>query len=576
MRLVRIAARVAVVLPPLVALSFACSAAGGGDTPAPAKGGAGGVAGASGAAGASGIGGGSGAPPDASLDVGGSGGGGVIPDPTSCAQAATGHTYLGCDFWPTVTDNIVAPIFDFAVVVANPGDTDADVAVTRAGADVAKATVPAGSLTKIYLPWVAELKSLSWIQGQPDNGCPTWVKTSTVSAKGGAYHLTASRPVAVYQFNAIEYAAKAGPAGKDWQTYCSKNTCMGQLKGKCFSYTNDASLLLPSTALTGNYRVAGTSPWTQVDMTDPVNPKEFTYPAYFAVTGTRDNTNVTVKVSSTGSIAAGGGVPATAGGGTATFSLNAGDVMMVVGIKGADFSGTLVTATEPVQVVAGISCTQMPHGLEACDHLEENVLPAETLGKHYFVTVPSGPSGFPDWHVVRLYGNVDGTQLTYPAGNPGLPATIDAGQMVELDHVSQDFEVVGDHELTVASFQHGQGPIGSTRRGDPAMSFMTTVEQYRVKYVFLAPDDYDVSLADIVQPMDAVLQLDGQPVAAQPTAIGSGYGVTRVKLGLGSAGAHVLESDKPVGLQVLGYGDYTSYQYPGGLNLGLIAPPPVK
>jgi hypothetical protein len=29
-----------------------------------------------------------------------------------------------------------------------------------------------------------------------------------------------------------------------------------------------------------------------------------------------------------------------------------------------------------------------------------------------------------------------------------------------------------------------------------------------------------------------------------------------------------------VGIQVVGYGSYTSYQYPGGLNLTLIAPPP--
>ena len=28
--------------------------------------------------------------------------------------------------------------------------------------------------------------------------------------------------------------------------------------------------------------------------------------------------------------------------------------------------------------------------------------------------------------------------------------------------------------------------------------------------------------------------------------------------------------------QGLGYGAYTSYQYPGGLNLGKIAPPPIK
>lgn len=69
---------------------------------------------------------------------------------------------------------------------------------------------------------------------------------------------------------------------------------------------------------------------------------------------------------------------------------------------------------------------------------------------------------------------------------------------------------------------------------------------------------------------------DGAPVAEQPTLIGSGFGVTRIQLGSGNDGAHVLESDKPVGLQVLGYGDYTSYQYPGGLNLGRIAPVPPK
>jgi hypothetical protein len=38
----------------------------------------------------------------------------------------------------------------------------------------------------------------------------------------------------------------------------------------------------------------------------------------------------------------------------------------------------------------------------------------------------------------------------------------------------------------------------------------------------------------------------------------------------------VLTASAPSGIQVLGYGAYTSYQYPGGLNLGRIAPVPVK
>ena len=59
------------------------------------------------------------------------------------------------------------------------------------------------------------------------------------------------------------------------------------------------------------------------------------------------------------------------------------------------------------------------------------------------------------------------------------------------------------------------------------------------------------------------------------TVIGDGYGVTRYGLDA-NAGAHVLLASAPVGLQVMGYGQYTSYQYPGGLNLKQIAPPPPK
>jgi hypothetical protein len=102
----------------------------------------------------------------------------------------------------------------------------------------------------------------------------------------------------------------------------------------------------------------------------------------------------------------------------------------------------------------------------------------------------------------------------------------------------------------------------------------TAVEQFRNKYIFLAPTDYPTSYVDVVQPSDASVQIDGVPAPGSVTAISSGYGIRRAKLGPGQQGAHVLTSDKPVGIQVIGYGSYTSYQYPGGLNLKPIAPPP--
>jgi hypothetical protein len=505
---------------------------------------------------------------------GSSSSGGV--DPVTCEQAAANKTYIGCDFWPTVTDNIVSPIFDFAVAVANTGDQEADVTVVRDGATVGSAKIAPNGLGTIYLPWVYPLRS-------PDTmSCiPSSPLTKTVAAKGGAYHLVASRPVTVYQFNAIEYKGAGGPAGKDWST-CPGSNC-GLLYPGCFSFTNDASLLLPSTAMTGTYRITGNTGWIQPpDPNDPnPAPKDFAGP-YVVVTGTADGTSVTMNLASTAKIVGGGGVPTTQGGGSVTFPINAGDVVEVIGTASSDFSGSLVKATKPVQIITGIACTQSPIGVAACDHLEESVFPAETLGKHYFVAPPTSPLGDVVGHVVRLYGNVDGTQLTYPAGQPsGAPKAINAGETVDLGIVSTSFEVVGDHEFAISTFQLGAElvdpkTIAPLQQGDPAQSMATSVEQFRKKYVFLAPADYNVSFVDVVQQMNTTLTLDGNTVGIKPKAIGSGYGISRILLGAGNGGAHSITGTAPFGIQVMGYGAYTSYQYPGGLNLDAIAPPPPK
>src|SRR5689334_9411171 len=63
--------------------------------------------------------------------TGGSGGGGSMGgDPVTCADATAQKSYVGCDYWPTVTANPVWNEFDFAVVIANTGSMNASVTVT--------------------------------------------------------------------------------------------------------------------------------------------------------------------------------------------------------------------------------------------------------------------------------------------------------------------------------------------------------------------------------------------------------------------------------------------------------------
>jgi hypothetical protein len=387
-----------------------------------------------------------------------------------------------------------------------------------------------------------------------------------------------SRPVVVYQFNPLEFKASGGPPGKDWSA-CVK---AAPLAPECYSYSNDASLLLPSTAMTGAYRVMGAPGFSRTALGNVL-------PSYFLVTATANGTNVSMKLGAKATVVGGGGIPSTPASGSLSVKLDAGDVALVATELGRNFdvSGTLVTADKPVQVISGVACADMPYDVQACDHIEETVFPAETLGKHYVVPRPTGPFGHGVSHIVRFFGNVDGTTLTYKPSlpPPGCPSKLNAGEVVQCGQVGFDFEVSGDHEFGVAVFLLGGeivdpnvDPLGFTQpQGDPSQSFAVTVEQYRKRYVFLAPPDYKTNYVDVIGAPNTKLTLDGEDVSsAFKTVKETEWQLARLKLGAGKDGAHVLEANAPVGIQVLGYGDNTSYHYPGGLNLGQISAAPVK
>ena len=495
--------------------------------------------------------------------------------PDTCAGAANARSYIGCDYWPTVLANNVWDLFDYAVVVANGQDSDAKVTITGPNNVNQTQTVPAGGLKKFYLPWVKSLKGAESDSCGAATGMP-----ASVMAAGGAYHLVSSIPVSVFQFNALEYKGVGGASNKNWGSCPGNSVCadpnspnFGATNG-CFSFSNDASLLLPSSAWTGNYRVTG-----QAGLGNEGNGVG----SYFAVTASRDGTKVTVKLPNLQNTLPGSGITGTSG--ALTFALDAGDVAEIVAPPGTqhDLSGALVQSNQPVQVMAGTPCSVAGDNSNqlTCDHIEESVFPAETLGKHYVVAPPTSPGGKVVGHLVRFYGNADTTNLSYAPSKPaGCPAKVNAGQVFQCDGiVATAFEVTGDHEFSVGSFMlSGQYQDGMSQvsKGDPSQSLPTAVEQYRAKYIFLAPDDYDENWIDIVVPDGASVTVDDAPVTAKPTAIANGFGVVRHKLGPGIDGAHTLAASKPVGLQVMGFGAYTSYHYPGGLDLNQIAPAPVK
>lgn len=443
----------------------------------------------------------------------------------ACAPQNLGISYIGCDYYPTVTPNVVSNTFNFAVVVSNTSNEMAHVTVTRGAMMITEVDVPSQSVEVVPLPWVSSLKGGG---------------NSAVVADG-AYRVRSDQPITLYQYNPLEYKI-----------------------GGSSSFTNDASLLVPVNAWTADYWVA---------IRNTLNG----LPGVYAVVASEDDTEVTVVPSATGKIVkAGGGIAAD---GTGMALLDQGDVLIVLSGAGgggpdiSDLTGTHVTADKPIQVISAHQCTYVPYNITACDHLEESNLPYESLAKEYIVTTPlvkpQGQNPFTKARMVRVIATEANTTISYDPPQGGAPTSLtNAGDYFEIAATDKDFQVTADHKIVVSEYMQGQAAGGNT--GDPAMTIAVPTQQYRTDYLFHAPTNYESSFVNVTAPTGAKITLDGMDLPALTPIGGTGYGVARVEISNAGDGTHSLTGDQKFGVQVYGYGQYTSYWYPGGLDLNFI------
>ena len=448
---------------------------------------------------------------------------GVTCDPDAgacvgaCAPASLALSYIGCDYYPTVTLQYdlynTSPKDNFAVAVANTSNKDVKITITRGVNNVAMSSVGPNTVKIINLPRVNELTK--------NNG-------PSVLAKTGAYRLRTDGPVTVYQYNPIASTT-----------------------------TNDASLLLPVNTWTGNYLVASWPQWSGI-------------PGFYAVTASQDNTKVTLSPSATGkAVQAGGGVAAD---GTGVVMLNTGDVIEVITQTNgnADLTGTVVTADKPVQVIGGHKCTNVPANVSACDHLEESMFPIETLAKEYVVVPPvQVPNDKLDKaQFVRIIASEANTTLVFNPDQPVAKNIANVGDFVQIPTSTAKFVVTADKKILVSQYMIGQS--GGFGTSDPAMIQAVNPQQWRKSYLIHAPTSWTANYIDFIAKDGAAVTLDGNPVAGWVPIGATGYSVTHAKLNNGGDGNHTVAADMGVGIAVSGVQNAGSYWYPGGLDLDVI------
>ncbi|MFO0609673.1 MAG: IgGFc-binding protein [Polyangiales bacterium] len=464
-----------------------------------------------------------------------------------CDQAALGRSYLGCEYWATVTANSqLAASFQFAVVLSNPNAYAVTASISGGALPAARAVnLAPGAVQTEILPWVQELlqndPTFPGCRGPGDPTCRGGSPARSALRRNGAYRIRANGPIAAYQFNPLTYQSPQGYA----------------------SFTNDASLLLPQGVLTTRYTVSTMPNWAARTTTGTV------YLGGFASVVATTGESTTVTVRPTAQIAVGTGVTPVAPGATATFTLQQGDVLQLVGTGAGDLTGTTITSNLPVAVFVGHDCTNVPVARPACDHLEEQLFPNETWGRDYVVSALRDRGTNPS--VVRIVSQADGNRITYDPPSARPAETLNAGQMVEFA-TNVPFRATGTRAFLVAQYMIGQGNFDPTNpgAGDPAMVLEVPVQQYRTSYDFLVPSTYPQNFVNVVAPTGAALTLDNTPLRGSSMDV-SGYTVYTLPI---PSGAHRVTSagGQQFGIKVYGIAPYTSYMYPGGLDLQIITP----
>ncbi|HJL15041.1 MAG TPA: IgGFc-binding protein [Sandaracinaceae bacterium LLY-WYZ-13_1] len=567
-----------------------------------------------------------------------------------CQQAIEDRSYQGCEFYGADLDNASlgagrdASGQQYSIVVSNPSGQPTEVVVERNDAapgddprltEVERITVLPGDLEVLNLPRrevdgsstfaVCEASSecpgteACWCAGDlraedppPDGeehrdcrcrnaaGADGMNDGTHTALTSNAYRVTSVLPIIAYQFNPLDNVGV---------------------------FSNDASLLLPTSAVGQTYTVVG---WPQT-IADSDDPNEDFDPgsddedlrAFLTIVGTQPDTNVTITFGPQVRRVIGLGERRDAEPGD-NWDVEIGpfDVInLETGGFNADFTGTLIDADKPVSVFVGSEASDAPRfdtlsNRQCCaDHLEEQLFPNDTLGRRFFIgRMPPRSSAlnrafitddsvgeFNEPEYVRVVAVESGT-TTVETTLPSEPTTELAQYESVIFVADQDMEINADKAVAVLQVLPSQQAVGIPSEypgGDPAIVAVPPVEQYREEYVFLTPSLYAFDFITIVAERDTTILLDEQPLSDFECETAPADGIERrmgdpppdwevhrcqfsfpdvfsmppqvlIEDGVQNDGYHTLRADEPVGIVIYGFDAFVSYAYAGGLNLEVI------
>lgn len=498
-----------------------------------------------------------------------------------CEVAAAERSYIGCDYIARDLPNLLSQDpqtrdHPFAIVVANPHPLlPARVELLRTD----RPGQPVGLIDELRVRPASGYQGVSAVNVRSElfsvtgNRPLTVEDTSLVLPPGGAaallidrvqggaapIRIKSDRPVVAYQYN----------------PYCCN-----------FTATNDASLLLPTSTLGTRYRVVG---YPSMEF----NGGLFSSSYISIIAADRP---ATVRITHTSDLRRVSGAPAQ--GRALSFTLEPYQEALIE--TDEDPTGASISSDVPVSVFVGHLCTNVPMTQFACDHLEDQLPPADSLGTRYLLppVLSRGDVGAPEaldgvyWQIVadedailRFDPPLSSFTSWMPPSHTGARlcreleidgvVNLATGQHCELGLLRAPVSVESDRTIGIAGVLSGHESTGKkfygSQAGDPSLFMLPPIEQIRTSYAFVNPPTYKRTFATVAIPAGTPLVLDGRQLEDERrlepytiTVRGQHWDIFGVEL---TADAHTLRAEERFLLIVYAYDDYVSYAFPGGLDL---------
>jgi len=480
---------------------------------------------------------------------------------TGCDAAAGQPSNVGCEFWAVDLDNEYSSFNDAAgmpwgVVISNFGQVDANVTIEVNDAAPGQPTklttvttkqIGAGKLVEVELPTREVDGSTS-----ADNGPGTMLSSN-------AFRISSDRPVVVYQFNNMRH-----------------------------SYSNDASLLVPTNGLGNVYRVLG---WPTANPITVGGLGVAGIPDHSFVTIVGTSSGTKVKVTLGGPIVGGGSVQATVKGGVVEATLGPFDVLNLEssGLPG-DLTSTIVESSAPVAVFTGGERGIAPlkdgpppppgyqqSDLCCTDHLEEQLFPVTAGGKSFVITrSPIRSTGsYVEPDILRFMGVAATTTVKTSLPAPDDQFTLQPGEVRDT-WTTKDITVDATEPVMIGQIQVSQGFTDNPKYGgDPSLTIFPPIEQFRRDYLFNVPTSWEVDYVVIAAEVGSKVTIDGaDPQGCVVASASAKYEARRCEI---TEGPHRMNGTAPFGIVAYGYGLHGSYAFVGGANVKKIyEPPPLK